>query len=155
MTFDPLNIKNEMVAFDKKDRLYYDKFTDDQRKKFSTYLMLRWGASVSGSADLQAYYLMATNENVNKNFFDLGKHPKLQWLCCTSVSPDMGQQHHYWLAAKKRETNNKALKFLEKIYPTLKPNELELMLQINDIKEIKQLAREMGMDDKEIKKELG
>jgi hypothetical protein len=155
MTFDPLNIKNEMAAFDKKDREYYDKFTDQERKKFSTYLMLRYGASVSGNADLQAYYLMATNEHVNKNFFDISKHPKLQWLCCTTVSPNMGIQHHNWLAAKKVDGNNKVRKFISKLYPTLKNPEIDMLVEINDIKDIKKLAKDMGYDDKDIKKELG
>ena len=38
----PLYIGNEMAAFDRKDRKYYDKFTDEERKQFSTYLMLRY-----------------------------------------------------------------------------------------------------------------
>jgi hypothetical protein len=151
---DPLYIGNEMAAFDRKDRAYYDKFTDEEKKKFSTYLMLRYGASVAGSSDLQAYYLMATNERVNKNFFDLNKHPKLQWLLCTSVSPAMGKQHHYWQATKKKDGNNKAQKFLAKLYPTLKQDEIDLLAQINDKRDIERLARELGLDDKQIKAEL-
>mgnify|MGYP000639137807 CR=1 FL=1 len=135
---DPLYIGNEMAAFDRKDRAYYDKFTDEERKKFSTYLMLRYGASVAGSSDLQAYYLRATNERVNKNFFDLNKHPKLQWLLCTSVSPSMGQQHHYWQPTKKKEGNSKVQKFLANLYPTLKQDEITLLAAINDEKTIKQ-----------------
>ena len=155
MSGNPLDIKNEMKAFDRKDREYYDKFTDEERKKFSTYLMLRWGASVTGNAEMQAYYLMATNENVNKNFFDLGKHPKLQWLCCTTVSPNMGQQHHYWLGAKQKKSNGKVQKFLERLYPTMKDDELELLATINSLDDIKEVARDMGMSEQEIKKELG
>ena len=155
MREDPLLIKNEMKGFDRKDRDYYDKLTDEQRKKFSTYLMLRWGSAVTGSSDLQAYYLISTNENVNKNFFELGKHPKLQWLMCTTVSPDMGYQNHYWLSTKKRGGNNKVYKFLEKMYPDMKSDELDTLTLINDIKDIKLFAKEMGMSDKEIKKELG
>ena len=56
-----LEIKYEMQAYDRKDRRYYDDFTDEDRKKFSTYLMLKYGANVSGGKDMQAYYLMATN----------------------------------------------------------------------------------------------
>jgi len=151
---DPLYIGNEMVAFDRKDRAYYDKFTDEQRKKFSTYLMLRYGASVQGNADLQAYYLLATNENVNKYFFDVNKHPKLQWLMCTSVSPGMGKQHHYWQAAKKKETNSKAVKFLTALYPQLKDDEIELLAEINDKRDLTDMARKLGWDDKRIKAEL-
>jgi hypothetical protein len=143
-----------MAAYDRKDRAYYDKFTDEQRKSFSTYLMLKYGANVSGSADMQAYYLMATNERVNKYFFDLNRHTKLQWLACTSVSPQMGNQFHYWLKAKKKEGDNKAQKFLAKLYPTMKSDEIDLLAKINDKRDLADMARKLGYDDKSIKSEL-
>jgi hypothetical protein len=149
-----LQINDEMAAYDRKDRAYYDNFTEEDRKKFSTYLMLRYGASVTGSSDLQAYYLLAVNERVNKNFFDLNKHTKLQWLCCTTVSPGMGRQSHYWLGTKKKEGNSKASKFLAKLYPNLRQDELDVLVAINDTKSLKLLGQQLGMDDKTIKKEL-
>ena len=149
-----LDIKYEMQALDRKDRNYYDDFTDVDRKQFSTFLMLKWGANVSGSADLQAYYLRAMNERVNKNFFDLGKHPKLQWLMCTTVSPAMGGQYHYWLKAKKKEGDNKAQKFLAKLYPNMKSDEIDLLAKINDRRDLTDLARKLGWDDRQIKSEL-
>ena len=149
-----LQINDEMAAYDRKDRAYYDNFTEEDRKKFSTYLMLRYGASVTGSSDLQAYYLLAVNERVNKNFFDLNKHTKLQWLMCTTVSPGMGAQSHYWLGTKKKEGNSKASKFLAKLYPTLREDELDVLVAINDTKSLKILGQQLGMDDKTIKKEL-
>jgi hypothetical protein len=151
---DPLYIGNEMAAFDRKDRAYYDKFTDEQRKSFSTYLMLKYGANVSGNAEMQAYYLIATNERVNKHFFELGRHPKLQWLACTTVSPQMGNQFHYWLKGKKKEGDNKSQKFLAKLYPNLKTDEIELLAKINDKRALADLARSLGLDDKSIKAEL-
>ena len=151
----PLYIGNEMAAFDRKDRKYYDKFTDEERKQFSTYLMLRYGASVEGSVDFQSYYLLATNENVNKYFFDLNKHPKLQWLMCTTVSPNMGKQKHYWQAAKKKEgSSNKTIKFLTEQFPELKDNEIKLLAEINDKRDIADMARKLGWDDKRIKSDL-
>ena len=149
-----LEIKYEMQAFDRKDREYYDNFTDEDRKKFSTYLMLKYGANVGGGADMQAYYLMATNERVNKHFFELGRHPKLQWLCCTSVSPGMGSQFHYWINAKKKEGDNKSQKFLAKLYPNMKTDEIELLAKINDKRDLADLARKLGYDDKSIKSDL-
>lgn len=149
-----LQINDEMRAYDRKDRAYYDNFTDEDRKKFSTYLMLRYGASVTGSADMQAYYLMAVNERVNKNFFDLNKHTKLQWLLCTTVSPNMGSQSHYWLGTKKKESNSKASKFLAKLYPNMRQDELDVLVAVNDTKSLKLLGQQLGMDDKTIKKEL-
>jgi hypothetical protein len=153
---DKLSINNEMAQLDTKNRGFYDELTEEERKKFATYLMLRYAASVEGNADLQEWYLRVTNERVNQNFFDLSKHPKLQWLLCTSVSPGMGRQRHYWQASKKKEgSNTKITKFLTKLYPHMKSDEIELLAEINDLKEVKELARSMGMADSEIKKELG
>jgi hypothetical protein len=116
--------------------------------------MLKYGANVNGSQELQAYYLMAVNERVNKNFFDLGKHTKLQWLCCTTVSPAMGTQFHYWLNAKKKTGDNKAQKFLAELYPTMKSNEIDLLAKLNDKRNLTDMARDLGFDDKSIKSKL-
>lgn len=153
---DKLTIKSETAALDRKDRGFYDDLTDEERKKFSPYLMLRYSACVEGSPDLQAWYLRATNERVNKNFFDVSttQHKKLQWLICTTASPGMGAQRHYWLAGKKKENDNRAKKFLTAMYPDLRPTEIELLEQINTRDDLKNLAREHGWDDKRIKAEL-
>ena len=153
---DKLSINNEMTQFDRKNRKFYDELTDEERKKFSTYLMLRYGASVEGTADLQEWYLRVTNERMNINFFDLGKHPKLQWLLATTVSPGMGTQRHYWQGAKKKEgSNSKAVKFVTQLYPHMKQDEVELLASINTTKELKELAKQMGWTDPDIKKALG
>lgn len=152
---DKLNIANEMRAFDNKDRDFYKNLTDEERKKFSNYLMIRWGSSVQGSAELQQYYLLSCNENLNKHFFDLAQHPELQWLSATIVSPGMGTFRHDWIKQKKREgASSKAVKFLKQIFPEYKEDELELLANINSTEDLKQLAREHGWDDRRIKSEL-
>jgi hypothetical protein len=152
---DKLNIANEMRSFDTKDRMFYRELTDEERKKFSNFLMIRWGSSVQGSTELQQYYLLSCNENLNKHFFDLAKYPELQWLSATTVSPGMGSFRHDWIKQKKRESsNNKAVKFLRQVYPTYSEDELELLAKINTTEDIKNLAREHGWDDRRIKAEL-
>ncbi len=152
---DKLNINNEMRQFDLKNRHFYDELTPEERKKFSNYLMLRWGSAVQASSAIQQYYVMSLNENFNKHFFSLSKHPKLQWLCATTVSPGVGSFKHQWIAPKKREGNDsKATKFLKELYPHLKDDEIELLRTINTKDDIKQLARDNGWDDKRIKSEL-
>ena len=151
---DKLSIAYEMARFDAKDRNFFDDLTPEEQKKFSPYLMIRWGASVEGSSDLQAYYLLSTNEKLNVNFFDINttQHKKLQWLMATTVSPGMGKQYHKWLAAKKKDTtNNKAEKFLTDVYPHYKTDEIKLLASISTKDELKQLAKSLGYDDKKIK----
>jgi hypothetical protein len=146
---DKLSINNEMAQLDTKNRKFYDELTEEERKKFSTYLMLRYAASVEGSADLQEWYLRVTNERINANFFDLGKHPKLQWLCATAISPGMGTMRHNWIAPKKKEAGASAKrKQLQEIYPTYKDDEIEVMMQITTQKEIDTYFKSAGQDKK-------
>lgn len=153
---DKLNIGYEMAMFDTKNRDFFDDLSPEEQKKFSPFLMIRWGSVVEGNSDLQAYYLMSVNERLNKNFFDVStsQHKKLQWLLATTVSPGMGRQRHNWLAGKKKESNNKALKFFREIYPHLKEDDIELLGRLNSKDDIKQLARAHGWDDRRIKSEL-
>jgi hypothetical protein len=147
---DKLNIANEMKCFDQKDRDFYDSLTDEERKKFSNYLMIRWGSSVNGSEDLQEYYLISTNERLNKHFFALAKHPKLQWLCATSVSPGLGSVRHNWISPKKKELGSGTIaKKLAELFPNLKDDEIELMAKINTKKDLDNYLKNLG---KEVKK---
>ena len=146
---DKLNIANEMRCFDSKDRDFYDSLTDEERKKFSNYLMIRWGSSVQGSSELQEYYLISCNERFNKLFFDINKHPKLQWLCATSVSPGMGNHRHQWIAPKKKDKgNNIAKKTLMELYPAMKADEIDLLSKLITNKELKEFMRDSGTADK-------
>ena len=153
---DKLNINNEMAQLDRKNRNFYDELTDEEKKKFSLYLMLRWSSQVQADSTIQAYYLMSCNENLNKNYFDISKHPKLQWLSATAVSPGIGTFKHQYIANKKKNAGyeNKHLKVLGELFPLLKRDELELLAKINTKDDIKQMAREHGWDDKRIKSDL-
>ena len=142
---DKLNIANEMRMFDRKVRSFYDDLTVEERKKFSNYLMIRWGSSVEGSRELQEFYVIATNERLNKHFFNVGKHPKLQWLMATTVSPDLGVHKHTWIAPKKKESGSSAKrKTIMTMYPNYKDDEVDVMMKILTDQEIKQFAKDSG-----------
>ena len=146
---DRLNIANEMHMFDRKVRTFYDDLTPEEKKKFSNYLMIRWGSAVEGSRELQEFYVIATNERLNKHFFDVAKHPKLQWLMATSVSPGLGTPRHPWIAPKKKESGASGIrKQLAELYPHLKDDEIALMAQNNTKKDIDQYLKELGKDTK-------
>ena len=142
---DKLSIHNEMARFDKKDREFYQGLTDEERKKFSNYLMIRWGSSVQGSRELQEFYVISTNERLNKHFFAVNRHPHLQWLMATSVSPGLGPQRHQWIAPKKKDaSNNEIKKALMEIYPTMKIADIELLSKLTDKKELNRYFESTG-----------
>lgn len=148
---DKLNIANEMKMFDHKVREFYDELTEEERKKFAPFLMIRWGSSVEGSRDLQEFYVIATNERLNKNFFNINstRHRKLQWLMATTVSPNMGTPRHPWISPKKKEAGLSAKrKALVAMYPHYKDDEIDVMCQITTQKEIDEYNRRAGNDKK-------
>jgi hypothetical protein len=146
---DRLNIQNEMRQLDLKSRSFYDELTDEERKKFSTYLMIRWGSAVRGSRELQEYYVISTNERLNTHFFTASRHPKLQWLMATAVSPDMGAQRHDWIAPKKKATGDSARrKKLREIFPHYRDDEIDVMMSITTDAELREYQRQTGEDTK-------
>jgi len=144
---DKLNISNEMRQLDAKNRDFYDELTPEERRKFSTFLMVRWGSAVDGSQEIQEYYVQSTNHYLNKHFFTMHRHPKLQWLMATAVSPGMGAMRHNWIAPKKKEASASAIKKqLHELYPHFKDDEIDLMAALTDKKELAQLQRAHGND---------
>jgi hypothetical protein len=99
--------------------------------------MIRWGSSVQGSRELQEFYVIATNQRLNKHFFDINKHPKLQWLLATTVSPDMGAQRHQWIAPKKKEAGAGSLKKqLAELFPHYKEDEIDVLAAVTTKKDL-------------------
>jgi len=88
-----------LAAIDRKDYSWYEKLSEDQRKKFVPFMLIHWASAVSGSKDMQSYYVYGFNEIANKYFFNeyVQKHPKLQWLMLCASSPGVGKQFHYWV----------------------------------------------------------
>jgi hypothetical protein len=146
---DKLNIANEMRQLDRKNRDFYNELTDEERKKFSNFLMLRWGSAVEGSRELQEFYVIALNERFNKHFFTLSRHPGLQWLCATTVSPNMGTPRHTWIAPKKKEPGASGIrKQLAELYPHLKDDDIAVLASITTKKEIDEHVKLLGQDVK-------
>ena len=142
---DKLNIANEMRQLDQKNRKFYEELTDEERKKFSNFLMIRWSSSIEGDSELQKYYIRSCNYYLNRHFFSINRHPKLQWLCATAVSPGLGSQRHNWIKPKKKETaKNPIRRRLGELYPNWKDNDLDLLASITTKQEFDQLMREHG-----------
>lgn len=143
---DKLNIRNEMRHLDRKDRDFYHSLTDEERRKFSTYLMIRWSSSVSGPRELQEYYVQACNHYINRDFFAINRHPQLQWLCATAVSPDTGAHDHVWIRGPGRDSGNSAVRRrLKSLYPCMKLSDIDVLSELMDEKEITRIERDHGI----------
>lgn len=140
-----LNIRNEMSQLDGKNRDFYDSLDDEERKKFSNYLMIRWSSGVRGSSELQSYYVQSCNHYLNKHFFAVNRHPKLQWLMATAVSPGLGNQDHQWIKTKTKEKGSGDIKkILMKMYPNMKADDVETLSNIITKKELDLYLKDHG-----------
>ena len=134
----------------------WDELSDDERKQVSFYLLNRYVSAIKGKTEDKQLQIFKTNQYYNKNFFTLSsKHKKLLWyLLCMTANTSKSIRYHEWIGYKQKVSNStaKAIKFLEKLYPTKKQDELKLLATINTTKELKQLAEDMGMPKEQIKK---
>ena len=145
---DRLNINNEMRQLDAKNRQFYDELTDEERKKFSNYLMIRWSSAVSASTEMQEYYVQSCNHYLNRHFFAVNRHPKLQWLMATAVSPGLGNQRHTWISPKKKDDNaanaGTKKKQLMTLFPALKGSDAETWSKLITQRDLDAYRRDLG-----------
>jgi len=128
-----IDLKSICAAMDAKDRGFYDRLDDEQKKEFSGYPTIRYTSSVTGDATLTDYYLRSTNAHANINLFSVGKeHKKLQWLLLTTVAPyKLTPRYHEWIKGPvNTKSNTKKINALLQIYPTAKLTDLETMLAV-------------------------
>ncbi len=87
-----------LAAIDRKDYGYYDRLTDEQKKKFTPFMLIKWLSAISGNSKIQSYYIIAANDLANKYLFNetVMKHPKLQWLMLCTVGLGT-KQFHQWI----------------------------------------------------------
>lgn len=146
-----LDIKRELRAVDNKDYDFYSNLTDDEKKAFSPYILMRYTSNVQGDRDMQEWFLEMTNECVNKNHWILSKHHKpLLWKLFAATGVGATAYHPY-IAAGKKEKINKIEKLLAEIYPAMKIDEIKLTASMMDKKDRDELFDKMGFDKKQRK----
>lgn len=146
-------LKDIMAAIDKKDRGFYNRLSNEQKKAFSAWMMMRYCSSVQGKE--AANYIYMTNELVNYQFSEVSKHPELQWLLLSACGVGKIQFHPYLKPPNARKKKNKTFEFIYELYPHMKAEDINNLIDLNTIEEIKELAVAHGYDDKTIKDTFG
>ena len=157
-----------LAAIDRKDYTYYDRLTEEQKKKFVPFMLIHWVSAIKGSSELQSYYLQSTDYHANKYLFNesVQKNPKLQWLMLCASSPGIGKQFHQYIphirdkvATLREEAKNKEIiDYYKKIYKT----DTETLTELSNVYVINQkrkvyLAKKfphLKIDDIELLNEL-
>ena len=145
-----LDLKKTLKAADLRDKNFYDQMSEEDQKLYSPFMLMKYMASVKGEQWMQEHYVEMINECVNKHLWTVSKHKKLAWMLTAMCGVEQGQ-FHPWLGSKKKSGNNDKQKLLTQLYANMKSDDIETLADINDKKELKELARDFGNDDKQIK----
>lgn len=151
MSDDPkLNIFNELKELDTRNTKFYKELTPEQKKKIGMYPIIRWASGVkSSNTKVQEFYIESMNE-ANKLFFDLAKHPELQWMLLASCGLGASVRHE-WIPTIKKTNTNKLDKLLFDCMPYLNHDELSIVKKKITVDDIKDICKQYGMLDSEIK----
>lgn len=146
-----LDIKRELRAVDTKDYEFYNNLTEEERKAFSPYILMRYTSNVQGDKDIQEWFLEMTNEFVNKHHWTLSKnHKPLLWKLFAATGAGVSAYHPY-LALGKKEKANKIEKLLVEIYPSYKLEDIKLLASMMTKTDCDELFDKMGFDKKQRK----
>ena len=130
----------------------WDAATEEGRKeiKGDFWTLNRYISNVkTNSREVQEHFVLTVNEYYNKNWNDIQKHHKLVWQTLCVCSMGNGKTYfHEWIPLKK--TKNKKVEFLAELFPTMKMADVETLAAITTDKEIKEYAKDLGWDKKQI-----
>ena len=146
-------LKDIMAAIDKKDRGFYNRLNDEQKKAFSAWMMMRYCSSVQGRD--AANYIFMTNELVNYQFMEVSKHPELQWLLLSVCGTGKIQFHPYLKPPNSRKKKSKVFDFIYETFPHMKAEDINNLISLNSKEDLKAMAQDHGYDDKTIKDIFG
>jgi hypothetical protein len=147
-----LDIKRELRAVDQREYNFYDNLSDQEKKEFSPYILMRYVANVQlNEPDIQEWYLERTNEFVNKNHWTLSKnHKALLWKLFASCGTGINCYHPY-LKASSKEKAIKIEKLLLELYPAMKLEDIKIMAKMMTKEDKTELFDKMGFDKKQRK----
>jgi hypothetical protein len=155
MESNKLPLKDVLAALDLNAKLVWDELTQDERKSVNFWLLNRYMSSTTGSRKAVEDAVLRTNKFYNKHWNELKAgdkgHPKLLWqlLCMRGGTGKI--ETHPWIALQtKKDSKNKYVKLLLKLYPNMKHDEAELLARISTKKELDQLVKAHGQEDIDI-----
>lgn len=148
-----IDLFNDMIpAVDQGIPELWDAAPEEGQKeiKGDLYNLNRYISSVGNrNREIQEHYLLTVNEYYNRNWANISKHPKLQWMSlCICRHPENKKEFHKWIPLKKQK--NKKEEFLADLFPNMKFDDIHTLSEITTEKEIKKYAEDLGWDKKQI-----
>jgi hypothetical protein len=146
-----LDIGRELNAVNSRNHNFYKNLTDEEKKAFSPYLLMRYVSNPQVDTDTYEFILERVNELVNINFSSISTNDKaFQWQLFASCGIGTPVKYTY-LAAGKKGKANKIEKLLEQLYPAWKMEDIKILASMMDEADKQELFDKMGFDKKQRK----
>ncbi len=107
-----LDLKSMLRAVDKRDKEWYNRLSDDDKKLFAPFIAMRYVANVKGDQFFKEHYLEMCNEFVNKHHWTLSKNHKGMLWKLMAMCGAYEIFFHQYLAAPKKKVKDKFEQFL-------------------------------------------
>lgn len=141
-------------ALDNRNISFYDTLSDDEKKEFQPFVLMRFMSSSSNSPIESKYSLISTNEIVNKHFWDLSKEKELHARLLSACGLG-SKQRHDWITGTK-STKDIVSEFIKMVLKNQgwNANNTEIRLYISNINgdELEDLCNEYGKSKEDTKK---
>ena len=147
-----INIFELLEKADLNNKNYYNNLTDEEKKQFSPFQIMRWFSGIDGH--LSEYYLTSVNELLNVDNQLLAKHPELFWKLMSAIGIGRKQRHHWINPISKNKSSSNLYNFMYDAYPHAKDQEIDMMIKIITKDQLEDFLQRNAIDDDLIKKIL-
>lgn len=146
-----LDIGKVLKALNRKDHNFYSTLNEAELKEFSPYVLMRFVSNpMISDRDVLEWYIIETNERVNKHHWDLSKNDEeLLWKLYATIGAGVDLNHRFMPMVKSQL--DKFEKLIEELHPNMKDDEIKLLAKLMTDDERSQLLDDMGFDKKERK----
>ena len=143
-----LDIKSMMSAVDTRDKTWYSRLSDEDKKLYSPYMTMKWTASVEHKEKaIHEFTLEEVNENVNKHLWTLSKNHKALLWRLTAMCGSTFKLFHKWIYPKKSKRSEKCkMKELQIMFPSAKQADLDTLDKTLTTKQFNEMKKDYGIE---------
>lgn len=144
-------IDQVMRAIDSRDRGFYGRLTDEDKKSVNSYMAQRWASAVqSNDREIQEHYLLMVNDLCNIDYVaTTSAHEELRWMMLSLVGLGVKLRHDF--IPPKGVKKDRIREWLIELHPHLSDDEIDLFREINPPDVLENAARSMNVADKRLK----
>lgn len=143
-----VDIFRVLRAIDERDFAFYDTLTEEEKASLPMVVILRWFSATTKHSE---YHVLAANDVVNRHFWDLSSHPKLQYLLMAACGAGK-RMGHKWIDGRKRKTKSakrpKLFAAFMAANPHMKESDVRMLVAIATADSVREWCWEQGIDEK-------